>query len=199
MCGRYQFSTEKYKAFRQILQTAQRRSGRPEKQIPFAGDILPSQEAPVLIAEGGRVTAEFQQWGFPGRQGGLVINARAETVCDKPMFRRSMASRRCVLPATGYYEWDSAHHKYFFRRPGTPLYLAGIYDDVDGQDRFVVLTTAPNDSVRDIHDRMPLILSHEQVRPWLTDARAALELLTIVPPSLERENQDGQMSLADFL
>lgn len=63
----------------------------------------------------------------------------------------------------------------------------------------MVLTTTPNDSVRDIHDRMPLILSHDQVRPWLTDSLAALELLTTVPPPLVRESEDGQMRLGDFL
>ena len=199
MCGRYQFSTEKYRTFQGILQAAQRHSGQTEENVVFTGDIAPSREAPVLVAEHGRVTAVFQRWGIPGWRGGLVINARAETVCDKPMFRRSMAGQRCVIPATGYYEWDSAHHKYFFQRSNTPLYLAGIYDNVDGQDCFVVLTTAPNDSVRDVHDRMPLILSHDQVRPWLTDDQAALELLTTVPPPLERENQNGQMSLTDYL
>lgn len=201
MCGRYQFSTQKYRELQQIVQDARRRSGRPQEDlpVPVAGDVAPSQEAPVLIANGGKVMAVFQHWGIPGWHGGLVINARAETVCDKPMFQRSMAGQRCVIPATGYYEWDAGRHKYCFRRPDTPLYLAGVYDDVDGQDRFVVLTTAPNDSVRDIHDRMPLILTHEQVRPWLTDPQAALELLTAVPPPLQRESEDGQLTLGDFL
>ena len=201
MCGRYQFSTERNREFQQIVRQAQRRRGGDEAKptFPLTGDIAPAQEAPVLIAEGNRVTAVFQRWGIPGWRGGLVINARAETVCDKPMFRRSMTGRRCVIPATGYYEWDTARHKYFFQQPGEPLYLAGIYDNVDGQDCFVVLTTTPNDSVRDIHDRMPLILSHDQVRPWLTNSLAALELLTTVPPPLVRESEDGQMRLGDFL
>lgn len=201
MCGRYQFSTQKYQAFRQIVQSAQRHAGQVQATgtAEFTGDVAPAQQAPVLIAEGDRVTAVFQRWGIPGWQGGLVINARAETVCEKTMFRRSMVGRRCVIPATGYYEWDAARHKYLFQRPESPLYLAGVYDNVEGQDCFVVLTTAPNDSVRDIHDRMPLILSHDQVRPWLTDPRAALELLTVVPPPMERESEDGQMSLTDFL
>ena len=201
MCGRYQFSTKRNREFQQIVRQAQRRRGGDEVKMtfPLTGDIAPAQEAPVLIAEGNRVTAVFQRWGIPGWRGGLVINARAETVCDKPMFRRSMTGRRCVIPATGYYEWDTARHKYFFQQPGEPLYLAGIYDNVDGQDCFVVLTTTPNDSVRDIHDRMPLILSHDQVRPWLTNSLAALELLTTVPPPLVRESEDGQMRLGDFL
>lgn len=200
MCGRYQFSTEKFKELRQIVQDARRHSEQPDKvKMPIVGDVTPASVAPVLVAGGDKVVARFQQWGLPGWHGGLIINARAETVCDKPMFRRSMAGRRCVIPAAGYYEWDAARHKYFFQLPDKPLYMAGIYDNVDGEDRFVILTTAPNDTVRDIHDRMPLILTHEQVRPWLTDPQAALELLVSAPPPLERENEDGQMSLGDFL
>lgn len=201
MCGRYQFSTEKYREFQQIVQDARRRSGRPAEKsdVPVTGDVVPTGEAPVLVASANKVVAVFQRWGIPGWRGGLVINARAETVCEKPMFRRSVVGRRCVIPASGYYEWDAQKHKYFFRLPDKPLYLAGIYDCVDGQDRFVVLTTAPNETVRDIHDRMPLILSHEQVRPWLTDPQAALELLTSVPPPLERSCEDGQLSLDDFM
>ena len=63
---------------------------------------------------------------------------------------------------------------------------------------YVVLTTAPNASVQGIHDRMPLILSHEQVRPWLTDPQAALTLLTILPPALQKTCEDGQLSFADL-
>ena len=114
------------------------------------------------------------------------------------MFRRSMAAQRCVIPASGYYEWDAGKHKYFFQVPGKPIYLAGIYDNVDGINCYVVLTTAPNASVEGIHDRMPLILSHDQVRPWLTDPQAALTLLTIVPPVLERSCEDGQLSFGDL-
>jgi putative SOS response-associated peptidase YedK len=127
-----------------------------------------------------------------------IINARAETVTEKPMFRRSVAFQRCVIPATGFYEWDSAKHKYFFQMPGQPIYLAGIYDTINGVNCFIILTTAPNDSVAPIHDRMPLLLSHEQVRPWLVDAGAALELLCSRPPLLLRTSCDGQLGFDDL-
>lgn len=175
MCGRYQFSSAESREMQKILRDAERRSrGRfpVELNFPMAGDVAPTQVAPVLIASGDKVVAEYQRWGIPGWRGGLMINARAETVCDKPMFRRSMAAQRCVIPASGYYEWDTGKHKYFFQVPGQPIYLAGIYDNVDGVNCYVVLTTAPNASVEGIHDRMPLILSHEQVRPWLADRPA---------------------------
>lgn len=199
MCGRYQFSTSEYKEFQQIVRDAQRRNGQHnELNFPMAGDIAPTATAPVLIASGNKVVAEFQRWGIPGWRGGLMINARAETVCEKPMFRRSMAAQRCVVPATGYYEWDAGKHKYFFQIPGKPLYLAGIYDNVEGINCFVILTTKPNTTVQDIHDRMPLILTHEQVRPWLTSDQDALQLLTIVPAPLIKTRKDGQLRFEDY-
>ena len=200
MCGRYLFSTQEYKKFQQIVRDAQRRSNGQHNELNFpAGDIAPTNEAPVLIASGDKVVAEFQRWGIPGWRGGMMINARAETVCVKPMFRRSMAAQRCVIPASGYYEWDAGKHKYFFQLPGKPIYLAGIYDNIEGINCFVILTTSPNETVKDIHDRMPLILNHDQVRPWLTDAQSALGLLTIVPPALQRSSEDGQLSFGDLM
>lgn len=201
MCGRYQFSTAEHKELQQIVCNARQHGGQgaAEPCFPLAGDISPATIAPVLIAGQGKVIAEFQRWGLHSPRGGLVINARAETVCEKPMFRRSIAAQRCVIPASGYYEWDAGKHKYLFRRAGSALYMAGIYDNEEGENRFVVLTTAPNDTVRDIHDRMPLILTHEQVRPWLTDPQAALQLLTQVPPDLDHTVEDGQLRLGDFL
>lgn len=200
MCGRYLFSTQEYKEFQQIVRDAQSRSNGQHNELNFpAGNIAPTNVAPVLIASGDKVVAEFQRWGIPGWRGGLMINARAETVCVKPMFRRSMAAQRCVIPASGYYEWDASRHKYFFQLPGKPIYLAGVYDNCEGSNCFVILTTAPNEVVKDIHDRMPLILNHDQVRPWLTDAQSALGLLTIVPPALQRRSEDGQLSFGDLM
>ena len=201
MCGRYLFSTQRYIEFQQIIRDAQRRSNGQHNELnfPMACDIAPTAEAPVLIASGDKVVAEFQRWGIPGWRGGLMINARAETVCEKPMFRKSIAAQRCVIPASGYYEWDAGKHKYFFQLSGKPIYLAGIYDNIEGSNCFVILTTAPNETVKDIHDRMPLILNHDQVRPWLTDAQSALSLLTIVPPALQRSSEDGQLSFGDLM
>ena len=119
MCGRYQFSADEYKEIRQIVRDAQRRSKENELNFPMAGDICPSQVAPVLVSRGEKIVGEFQQWGLPGFRGRQqIINARAETVTEKPMFRRSIAFQRCVIPATGFYEWDAAKHKYFFKCRG---------------------------------------------------------------------------------
>ena len=210
MCGRYQFSLNQYDDLAQILADAQRRS-RQLSELNFsmadpittpahgaAADIAPTNIAPVMIASGNRVVGEFQKWGIPNFQGKLVINARAETVTEKPMFRRSIAAQRCVVPASAYYEWDSGKRKYCFTLPDQPLFFAGIYDVVNGMNCFVILTTAPNSSVENVHDRMPLILRRDQVRPWLTDAVAALELLAGRPPLLRKECCERQLSFADL-
>ena len=144
----------------------------------------------VVVGDGG--FAALRVGGYD------VIDGCAETVTEKPMFRRSIAFQRCVIPATGFYEWDAAKHKYFFQMPGQPIYLAGIYDTINGVNCFIILTTEPNDSVAPIHDRMPLLLSHEQVRPWLVDAGAALELLCSRPPLLLRTSCDGQLGFDDL-
>ena len=97
MCGRYQFSADEYKEIRQIVRDAQRRSEGNELNFPMAGDICPSQVAPVLVSRGEKIVGEFQQWGLPGFRGRQqIINARAETVTEKPMFRRSIAFQRCA-------------------------------------------------------------------------------------------------------
>ena len=153
----------------------------------------------MLVSRGGKVVSELQTWGLPGPNGRLIINARAETVTQKSLFRRSIAARRCVVPATAFYERDAARRAYTFSLPDSPLWLAGIYDNVDGEDRFVILTTAPNASVSPIHDRMPLTLARSDIRPWLTDPEAALALLAATPPLLERQAQDGQMGMEEFL
>lgn len=210
MCGKYQFSLQQYDDLAQILADAQRRS-RQLSELNFAmadpittpahgaaADIAPTNVAPVMIASGNRIVGEFQKWGIPNFQGKLVINARAETVTEKTMFRRSIAAQRCVVPASAYYEWDAEKRTYCFTLPNQPLFFAGIYDVVNGMNCFVILTTAPNASVESIHDRMPLILTRDQVRPWLTDAATALELLASHPPLLRKECCERQLNFADL-
>lgn len=199
MCGRYQFSVGRSEDLLRIARDVQRRSGEGA-QLPLPdGDVRPAQRAPVLVCRGGKVVGELQTWGLPGPNGRLIINARAETVTQKSLFRRSIAARRCVVPATAFYERDAARRAYTFSLPASPLWLAGIYDNVDGEDRFVILTTAPNASVSPIHDRMPLMLTRSDIRPWLTDLAAALALLAATPPLLERQAQDGQMGMEELL
>ena len=133
------------------------------------------------------------RWGYPFPGGKkLVINARAETAAKKPMFNKSLASWRCVLPTTGFYEWthDDQKTKYLFRLADQPmLYLAGLYQRFDQEDNFVILTHAANSSLTDVHQRMPVIIGEKQIRPWLADVNAAQAMLADPGPSLIRAKQ----------
>ena len=191
MCGRYQFSADEYKEIRQIVRDAQRRSEGNERNFPMAGDICPSQVAPVLVSRGEKIVGEFQQWGLPGFCGRQqIINARAETVTEKPMFRRSIAFQRCVIPATGFYEWDQEKAKYRFILPhASTLYLAGLYNEFQGERRFLILTTEANASVSFIHSRMPVIVFREMIDTWLEDTEKAVHMLHWQQPELHIATQ----------
>ena len=87
---------------------------------------------------------------------------------------------------TGFYEWDREETKYQFRLPGRDrLYLAGLWNVFQGEERFVILTTAPNDTIINVHDRMPVLLTDDEVTPWLYDTGTASAKLTALQPALE--------------
>ncbi len=153
-----------------------------------SGEVRPSQRAPVLIdaPQGAAVLA--MDWGFPAPEGGLVINARSETAAEKPLFRNAVMARRCVLPAASFYEWDGAKRCHrFFAPQGGPLYLAGLYQSFGGRLCFVILTRPAVGAMCTIHDRMPLLLGPQDVKPWLHSVSAALPLLCAAPPPLQRQ------------
>jgi len=101
------------------------------------------------------------------------------------MFKKCLAEKRCVIPTTGFYEWDSAKKKYLFQLPEAPeLYLAGLYNDFAGEQRFTILTTAANASIADVHNRMPLVLPKEDISPWLQNTSAAVRILNREQPML---------------
>lgn len=95
MCGRYQFSADEYKEIRQIVRDAQRRSEGNELNFPMAGDICPSQVAPVLVSRGEKIVGEFQQWGLPGFRGRQQIIKCPRRNGDG----KTDVSPQCCLPA----------------------------------------------------------------------------------------------------
>ena len=159
--------------------------------------VFPSQKATVLMGRERHLEAERMLWGFPRFDGrGLLINARAETAAERRTFRESILHRRCVIPAKGFWEWNKSKEKFSFERPDAQvMFMAGCYDCFDGQERFVILTTEANPSVKPVHDRMPLILERNELEDWVTDDGAAEHFLHKTPVLLERDAEYEQMSL----
>ena len=141
-----------------------------EKEQSGAFDIRPQDVAAILIKspqgqdEHGLALRKMT-WGFPSPKGnGLLINARAETADLKPTFSEALAYHRCLIPASGFYEWDKDKNRATFTSEDTSLlYLCGIYQLVENMERFVVLTTDANASMIPVHDRMPLFVGKDAV------------------------------------
>ena len=188
MCGRYYFtangSDKKLNAISKAME--ERYPGEYKTGEIFPGDIVPA-----VIDRMGKIIAVPAGFGFPGYQDGkLMINARSETAAEKKTFADSLRERRVILPASGFFEWshDGKKSKYYFTVDSMQtLYLCGIYKMVDGKPRFVILTRAANESMIETHDRMPVIVDENSVRPYLTDRNAAMEIIATAAPMLSRQ------------
>lgn len=160
-------------------------------------DVRPTNEARVLVPVGHEIQIKSIHWGIPGFQKGqLIINARSETVMEKNMFREDMKRHRILIPASGFYEWNRNREKNVFRRMDKKaMFMAGLVGLAKEEERFTILTTAANDCMRPVHDRMPLILEEEELEDWLFDNDSAVKLLKKRPIELHRESEYEQMSL----
>jgi putative SOS response-associated peptidase YedK len=141
-------------------------------------NVAPTDQHWIARPVGDHRELQPAHWGFVLDGRPLVINARGETAHAR--FRDAWRSRRCVVPADGFYEWKgekSARRPIWFHRPdGQLLLMAGLYDDRDeaGHLTFTVLTRPANEVVAGIHDRMPLLIPRERVADWLAGKWAEL-------------------------
>ena len=183
--------------------TSRFRVDRPRSlTLPMRYNLAPTQQAPVIRIENEEHELILMRWGLiphwakDEKIGYRMINARAETVAEKPSYRKAYESRRLIVPASGFYEWkrEGTHKQPFaIRRPDhAPLAFAGLWETWQDLDTFTIITTAANKPMRAIHDRMPLILFDEQIDEWLDpenpdpkDVLASLpsEELELVPVS----------------
>lgn len=197
MCCRFCIDQEMWRELKQLL---------GEMDRMFSGwkwnrggqDIRPTDQAPVIAAgPDGELEPRLLRWGLPDSyHKSTVINARAETALEKRMFRDSVASRRLVVPAARFYEWDRGKQKVTFYRKGLPaLYMAGFYSPGEDGWNFCLLTTGANDSMSKVHDRMPLIIEREQIREWILDGESTARFLASCPPELDRDMDYEQLSL----
>lgn len=177
MCGRY--------TLRQAEQLPLRfeASATPEVRAALGPrfNIAPTQAVPIVTeARAGERAIELADWGLtPHRPGGkryLAFNARAETLTERPLFRGLLPSSRCLIPGDGFIEWQKAgraRDPFFFGLEGGSIFaFAGLLDrwiDQDGGSHTActIITTAPNDLVGRVHDRMPVILPRDAEADWL--------------------------------
>ena len=144
-------------------------------------NIVPSQQVSVIINQNGKIILDKYHWGllpFWAKDksiGNRMINARMETIAEKPAFRAAFKKRRCLIPADGFYEWKGkAGNKqpYYITIPsGQPFVFAGIWELWDKEDppyrSCAIITTAASKSVQAVHHRMPVILQPEYHEKWL--------------------------------
>lgn len=195
MCGRYYVDNETAKEIDKLV-----RNTDLKLCSKYKGDIFPSQHAVVLHSAGTDLTASEMKWGFARfKKSGLLINARAETLLERPTFKESALHRRCVIPARQYYEWNAQKEKVtFFSESDTTLYMAGVYNIFQEQNHFVIVTTDANSSVQDIHDRMPLLLTRSEIESWIFDDHATDFLLHKTPTLLAHRQDYEQHTLFDL-
>lgn len=177
MCGRYYFDIDE-KELKEIVQEVQKNVSEFK-----TGEIYPTDVVPIVTAQG----ATLAKWGFPKwNSKGVVINARAEGLESTRMFKNLVNTKRCIIPASGFFEWESQSgtkkkDKYYFKRPGSALYMAGLFntfnykteqlslfDDINEEQlSYVIITKSANEHMAGVHDRMPLIYNKEEMHAWL--------------------------------
>ena len=140
-------------------------------------NIAPTMWALSVVAEDGEPRLRRMQWGFvPRWRKDLVgttrqINARSESVAEKPTFRDAFLHRRCVLPASGFYEWKGEGRTKQCHWIGLPdqrtFGMAGVWEEWQGTPSFAIVTSGPNSQMATVHDRMPVMLFGEELLAWL--------------------------------
>jgi putative SOS response-associated peptidase YedK len=192
MCGRYVVTTPG-----EVLAELFELDEKPHLTPRY--NVAPTQEVAIVRAraEGGRELATAA-WGlvpFWAKEraiGNRLINARAETLAEKPSFRDSYKKRRCLIPADGFYEWqkvDGHKQPWLLRlRGGAPFAFAGLWSlwrDRESGEHFescAIITTTPNELAATIHDRMPVILPWEHHAGWLATGATASDLTGMLTP-----------------
>lgn len=190
MCGRYRLSRRK-----QVVEEHFNSASDEEDWIPRY-NIAPTQPVATIRQAGAKRILSTMRWGLipswatDTSIGSRLINGRSETVLEKPAFRESFRMRRCLIPADGFYEWKKAgneRHPFHFAMKDHSLFaFAGIWDRWKSPTGRVlescsILTTAPNELMEGVHDRMPVILPPQHYQTWLTasatESKRLVELL----------------------
>ena len=204
MCGRYAFDDPKeIFEVRMLLEEIAEIFGEQAASSVKTGEVFPTDTAAVLAQNGGGAQAEPMTWGYllPGTSR-PVINARSETLMEKPMFHGSVMSKKLLIPCTGFYEWQTFGKqkiKYHIRIQDSDFfYLAGLYRTYQLRDmvynRFVIITSPSAGAMQDIHHRMPLMIPKDQKTVWLNakdNINAIIRTFNDAPVALDIKKADG--------
>lgn len=168
---------------------------------PPSFNICPTQAAPVVRLDDGKRSCTLLRWGLipswakDPKIGSQMINARAETVAEKPSFRTAFKRRRCLVLTDGYYEWKPIDKKkkqpYFIHRPDDSVFtFAGLWEywqpaGGDPLETFTIITTTANESGKAVHDRMPVTLFGGECDAWLDAGTDTDTLLGLLRPAAE--------------
>jgi putative SOS response-associated peptidase YedK len=186
MCGRYTI----YVDIDELMAIFSVDESRYEYKPNY--NVAPTHTVPVIINEDGRRVLDGYRWGLVPfwakdiKVGFKMINARAETVAEKPAYGRLLKSQRVIIPADGFYEWkqeSGGKQPYRFTLRNKSAYgYAGLWDEwrrPNGEKlrSCTIITTKPNELVADVHDRMPVILPQNVVDTWLDPGTTDKELL----------------------
>ena len=201
MCGRYTLATADPSQLRARFPIGERLEVRRRFNVAPGDDVLAVVRRPQSEPEGALL-----RWGLvphwaddPRELGVKTINARAETVAERPAYRDAFARRRCLILADGFYEWSAGTPHWITREDGAPFAFAGLWaswrprdaDDVEPLRSCAIVTTAAAGPVRELHDRMPVILEPAEEALWLDPQAPAGELLGLLapdgPPLVTRE------------
>ena len=204
MCGRYTLSQSEESIAAAFGITA------IPKLLPRY-NIAPTQPVPsVLLRNESQRQLQLLHWGLipswakDPSMGAKMINARAETIAEKPSFRSAFRRRRCLIVADGFYEWqrrDKRKQPYYFRVGAGELFaFAGLWEHWqnaagDEIESCTIVTTDPNDLMQSIHDRMPVILHPQDYDRWLDPATDSSRLLELLRPFEANEMQHYPVSL----
>jgi putative SOS response-associated peptidase YedK len=194
MCGRYRLSRRK-QVVEEYFESASQEQEEEEDWSPRY-NIAPTQPVATVRQAGTSRILSTMRWGLVPSWasdisiGNRLINGRSETVLEKPAFRDSFRTRRCLIPADGFYEWKKAGKKsrpfHFGMKDGSLFAFAGVWDrwkSPAGQvlESCSILTTTPNELLDGVHDRMPVILPPRHYQTWLmapaAEAKRLAELL----------------------
>jgi putative SOS response-associated peptidase YedK len=182
MCGRFTLKTPRGIALRHL-------GNLDVHDIIPRYNIAPTQDVLTIVQRGADREATFLQWGlipYWSKDAKGIINARVETIDDKPSFSDSFQKRRCLILADGFYEWERSgkiSQPYYFQlADGAPFAFAGIWDRWKQNDRCAIITTTANELLAKIHHRMPVILSPELYDLWLNDDSRSEDLKELLNP-----------------